>query len=786
MPNELNCQDLMEAFFSALGKRDINECETILAQLLSLSNQRPAYVPWCAYLEGILLNERDRDWAKAERIFNRLLKSDLDLPLHGRVLLALGLSYQYQGRWEDAIRAYGDALPLFTELDRPVDQVKAWKQMAICYRRGFTRGDFGPEALQLAIEHCQLALGVLEPIPDPSPNIAWLKGSVWNTLGLIHGSLGQWDEAINCYEQDLDICESLDDRFGIGLSYGNIAEIHQKRGRNTWPQALQAYQKALSIIREFDDRYEETEALANLGFLHQEMGQDEPALDYYGQAIYIIEEMRAGISAEAARAGFFATIIDTYANAVLLCLEAGREAQAFDYVERARSRAFLDVLTAGSPQLSREMAVTPMTLSEVQTALPTDTILIEYFTTGLVEARNDRVSTEHVPQRHRFPPAKTLLFVVTRDGLQVHDVDLSPNDLLPRQLDSVVERHFLKPQIRQTLYERLIAPAVGLIRGRRRLYLIPHGPLHYIPFQALIAPDGETLLRDNGPQLVYAPSATILFRCSREVPDRAPLPCLALGFNGTGKFQLHFAEEEARCVIQQTGGHVLAGPASKRAALYEQAANYRVLHFSCHGEFDPESPLTSALHLAPEEALTALDVMEHLRLNCDLVTLSACESGLSRVRRGDELIGLIRAFMHAGAPVLLSTLWRVDERSTSILMEQFYRNAQTGMDFAEALQKAQLYLKNLTRREIVDVLARFLADEMLQSASPADESRAKIPAPAADLDLTGAYLKALDTQGGRESKSLLDQVDGDNVFMDPYFWAPFVLVGSCELGTLKE
>ena len=146
MPNELNCQDLIEAFFSALGKRDINECETILAQLLSLSDQRPAYVPWCAYLEGILLNERDRDWAKAERIFNRLLKSDLDLPLRGRVLLALGLSYQYQGRWEDAIRAYGDALPLFTELDRPVDQVKAWKQMAICYRRGFTRGDFGSQA----------------------------------------------------------------------------------------------------------------------------------------------------------------------------------------------------------------------------------------------------------------------------------------------------------------------------------------------------------------------------------------------------------------------------------------------------------------------------------------------------------------------------------------------------------------------------------------------------------------------------------------------------------------
>ena len=109
--------------------------------------------------------------------------------------------------------------------------------------------------------------------------------------------------------------------------------------------------------------------------------------------------------------------------------------------------------------------------------------------------------------------------------------------------------------------------------------------------------------------------------------------------------------------------------------------------------------------------MTALDVLEHLYLHCDLVTLSACESGLSRVRRGDELIGLIRAFMHIGAPALVSTMWRVDERSTLILMEKFYQDVQHGAGFAKALKQAQLYLKNLTREEALSILQRSAADD---------------------------------------------------------------------------
>ncbi|MDY7075797.1 MAG: CHAT domain-containing tetratricopeptide repeat protein [Chloroflexota bacterium] len=775
--------NLIKDFFAALENRNLSQCEAVLAQLTSLSCQQPAYTPWCAYFDGILANERDHNWAKAERIFDHLLRADLDPPLRGRVLLALGRTCEYEGRWEEAICAYERALPIFAELGRPVDQAKAWKQMAISRRRGFTRGDFGPQALQKAITHCQRSLDLLEPIADPPGDVAWLKGSVWNTLGLIHRSLGQWDQALACYRQDLDICRSLGDRFGIGLSYGNLGEVYQKRGRDTWPQALDAYQKALSVIREFGNRYEEAEVLANLGFLYQEMGECGLALDHYGQAICLIESLRAGVSAKAARAGFFATVVDTYANTVLLCLEAGREEHAFDYVERARSRALLDVLITGSSDLSREMAATPMTLAEVQTALPAGALLIEYFTTGLVEARDDRAASDPSSYRHRFPPARTLIFAVTGDRLQVHDAELSPNDLLPRQLDSVVERHFLKPEIRRALYDKLIAPVEGLLRDRRRLYLVPHGPLHYIPFQALVAADGDPLLREEGPQLVYAPSATILFRHGRKKPARAPLPCLALGYNDPGAARLRFAEEEAHSVARLIGGRVMSGPSPKKAALYSQATNHQVLHFSCHGEFDPDAPLASGLHLAPGETLTALDVLEHLRLRCDLVTLSACESGLSRVRRGDELVGLTHAFMHAGTPMLISTLWRVDERSTLILMEKFYQRVQTGTDLAEALKQAQIYLKDLTRREALETWAHCLADEAPISSTPPNESRSDLFATDLVRQRANTYLKGLGTKDG--VGRALGETDDERIFAAPYYWAPFVLVGERGSGGLE-
>jgi CHAT domain-containing protein/tetratricopeptide (TPR) repeat protein len=774
--NVVDGETHIQAFFTALDVRHLEQCVAALVALQSLAQTQPAYESWSSYLSGILANERDHDWAEAERIFSSLLETDLEIRLRGRVLLALGRAYDYQGRWAEAIGVYDASLPIFQQLNQPINQAKAWKQLAIAYRNGFARGDFGADVLQLATHYCQRALDILHSI-TPLEDVAWLTGSIWNTLGAIYMNQGQWDQAIACYEHDLDICRALDDRFGMGRSLGNLGEIYQKRGRDTWSEAFSAYQQALNLIREFDDPYEEAEALANLAFLHQEVGKSELALDYYGRAIELIENLRAGASSETARAGFFATTTDIYANTILLCVEAGRLRLAFDYVERARSRAFLDILGAGSFELSRASEAQPMTLSDVQAALAEDTLLLECFTTGLVEAREHGTINPGV-QRHRFPPSRILLFAVTRNTIHVHDPPLAPDVLRPSQLNNAVERHFLEPTIRRTLYDRLIAPFADGLGDKQRLYIVPHGPLHYIPFQALVAPDGQTLLRENGPVLIFAPSASLLFRRRQTDPAQALDPCLALGYNGAGAHRLHFAEDEARSIVHVMGGQTLAGSAAKKTTLFEQAARYRYLHLSCHGDFDPDSPLESALHLAPGEALTALDVFNHLRLRCDLVTLSACESGLSRVRHGDELIGLVRAFMYAGAPALVCTLWQVDERSTRILMARFYQEIRAGVGFAAALKLAQLYLMNLTRRQALDTLVHIMADEILGRTEPIRTSTSSAHARNSTSEHTDGYLKGLVSSGPNTiPDSVLSGADDDRVFADPYYWAPFILIG---------
>src|SRR5262249_28674402 len=161
---------------------------------------------------------------------------------------------------------------------------------------------------------------------------------------------------------------------------------------------------------------------------------------------------------------------------------------------------------------------------------------------GLIESP-ERTAAVPGAQRHRFPPPKTLFFAITRDSIQTHDANLSPNDLRPSQLNNVVERHFLDPAIRRMLYDRLIAPVAEILAGKTCVSRAPHGPLHYIPFQALLALDGRPLLRDDGPRLSYAPSAPLLLRLVSQVPNYAQGPCLALGFNGTGANRLFFAED---------------------------------------------------------------------------------------------------------------------------------------------------------------------------------------------------------------------------------------------------
>jgi tetratricopeptide (TPR) repeat protein len=684
------CQELVEQFLNAVDLRQLAQLEIVLNKLDGLTQQEPACRDWYIYCLGVKANIIDNDWATAKRIFSELLQKDLEVALRGRALLGLGLNYELQAEWQVAVKTYNECLNIFEQLGQPIDLAKTWQNIAIALETGYTQGEFRANVLEQAVKHCRAALSILQQ-QTPNDEISLLESKIYTTLGLVYRDLGDFGQAQTCFEQTITLSQQLADKLGLGYAYHGLGEILQYQDDSAG--ALTSYLKAGEIYQEFGHTFEIIDILANLAALYHQLGQLSRALQTYQEAIGLIEALRAGVSTELGRVGYFATVVNTYMNAVLFCLDIGEPEQAFNFMEQARSRTFLDLLVAGAPEIAREAKAPTLTLAEVQAKLPADALLLEYFTIGLLEVGADAAAIRSTLPRHRFPPDKTLIFAVTHDQFEVYEADFSSNTLRPDNLENVVEDRFLRERMRRTLYDKLVTPAEKLLAGKQHLYLAPHGILHYIPFQALIAPDGDTLLRRAGPLLIYTPSATLLFtRPPRPQEPAQTLPaCLAIGYND---LDLSAAEQEASKIVALMGGQTMLGGSIQKAEIYKQAPRYQFIHFSCHGEFNPEAPLESFLCLAPEELLTAVDVIQHLRLRCDLVTLSACESGLSRVLRGDELMGLPRAFMYAGTWSLISTLWRVREHSTQLLMNKFYQGIKSGLTFSKALQQAQLYLKH--------------------------------------------------------------------------------------------
>jgi CHAT domain-containing protein len=230
----------------------------------------------------------------------------------------------------------------------------------------------------------------------------------------------------------------------------------------------------------------------------------------------------------------------------------------------------------------------------------------------------------------------------------------------------------------QALHALIWQPLAHAVQAYQRLVVVPHRVLHYVPFAAL--QDGVTPLLDRH-EISLAPSVGLWLN-GRAAPAEPPVAWRRVAAFGVGGDTLPHVATEVRAVAQafssQPGGSatMCLDRQATQAALREALDGADVLHLACHGQFRADSPYFSALHLG-DGPLTVRDAAA-LPLKAQLVTLSACETGMSKVAPGDELLGLLRGFLLAGAPRVLSTHWTVDDASTAALMAQFYRGVLAG------------------------------------------------------------------------------------------------------------
>ncbi|MEI6206613.1 MAG: CHAT domain-containing protein [Desulfuromonadales bacterium] len=524
----------------------------------------------------------------------------------------------------------------------------------------------------------------------------------------------------------------------------NLAKIFLARGDaeaalKNWAAAEASYRRALEAADAMLLREVRWRALFGMARLQQKGGDTAAAIESYRQAIDTVEGLRAEIRLDQLKDGFLANKMDLYAGMVGLLVDLNRSDEAFSVAERSRARNLIDILGRQRLSLSgavdQELYDRQNRLKEqiqeqealaLQTARPQERAM---FAQALERLRADYQDLLLDIERKRpellaLVKADPVSLTEIRQQLEPGVVLLSYYQLADRLLCWRIEHDrarlfILKAPARELgetiagyrrmlqnleplekdsreLYDRLLAEPLAGLTQARAIGIVPHGSLHYLAFATLS--DGRDFVVDRQ-QLFYLPAASVLrYTLSRRRVNKN-LRVLAIGNPDLGNraLDLPFAEREAGTLRwNYPEVTTLTREKATESWVREHISEFGIIHFASHGEFDPVNPLFSAVRLAPDkksDGKLQADEIFGLDITADLVVLSACQTGLGDIRSGDDVVGMNRAFIFAGTHSLMSSLWRVSDVSTAILMKQFYREYTKGGK-AESLRKAMLHVKN--------------------------------------------------------------------------------------------
>ncbi len=502
--------------------------------------------------------------------------------------------------------------------------------------------------------------------------------------------------------------------------------------------AARAWESALAMGREMALREVTWRALYGLARIAAARDDRPSALDRLYSAVEVIEGMRADIKIEQLRDSFIADKLAVYETLVVLLADMGRTGAAFEAAERSRARNFVDLLgnqrlslgNAVDQDLYERQAVLKSRIAETEALAAQSTAegertVYRRSLAGLqdelsdlmleIQARNPQlaslvsVSPMSVKKltgllepgvvllAYYLTEDEILLWTVRSDGLALIRTPLRRDLLAQTVLDYRRMIQNLEPleETARQLHGWLMKPAAAAVAGADVVGIIPHNALHYLSFGTLQGPDGYVV--ETVP-LFYLPTASLLeYTLSRRTETRNPR-VLAIGNPDLDDpaLALPFAEYEVGAIGWNFPDvAVLTEERATEAWVVRNIADFGIIHLASHGEFDPINPLFSAIKLAKGDAadgnLAAAEVFG-LKIDADMVVLSACQTGLGRITAGDDVIGLNRAFFYAGTHAIVSSLWRVSDVSTAMLIKHFYRQYVIHRK-AESLRRAMLHVK---------------------------------------------------------------------------------------------
>jgi len=656
----------------------------------------------------------------------------------GNIMSNIGAVYLMLGDLEQAQMSVEGARKLFQEAGSPE-------------REAFALNNLGLIAIQqgdpvMALANYQEALQIWQTL-DSTAGQATALGNI----GIYYLLQEQPEAALASLEAAIPLAQETGDPLVTNRILNMIGFAHSLLGQYDLAQAQ--HDQALVMADKISDPVGKLTAHLGLGVLSFGRKKPEAAFEHLEQAVDLLERLQGRLTVEELKTIFSGKFADAYELMVHVSLELDRPQTAFHYAERGRARTFLtflgnqrvdpkgtedtdliqyeiqlrgeltalerqlqdewnkpadkrsqqvlDHITANletrrqeyerlliqlqltNPEYTTLVSVAPLTSEETQALLreqAPDTTLLAYF-----------VGAE-----------ETVIFVVGPETFYAQAVLVTRQELR-RQVNALLAQMKAAPLLAsawqepaQALYDWLIAPVQKHLPSAgpvapARLGIIPHDLLHYFPFGLLH--NGENVLLDDY-ALFYAPSVSSLRFIFDKRHSQAGTLLAFANPEAPGQAYLSYALEEAQIVAALYETRPLVGSAASEGRFQAEAGKYGLIHIAAHGEYNPHSPLFSAILLQPDDnedgRLETHEVFDLDLPQTDLVVLSACQTHLGELSGGDELVGLERAFIRAGSPSLLTTLWSVDDAATAELMGWFYTHLRAGVSKAEALRLAQL------------------------------------------------------------------------------------------------
>lgn len=648
-------------------------------------------------------------------------ESRADLLGKGQAFIGLGAAYGAIGNYKKAIEYYQQSLEVAHSLKSADLEASVLRNLGLLY---YAQKDY-----KKAVEYQEQSLAIAKQQRDRRGEALALSN-----LGLVHYSLTDYAKAIDDHKQSLAIASALGDRFVQGRVLENLGIAYY--AVKNYRQAIESHQQSLAIARELSDRHAEGRALTNLGDALYKAKQPAEAIKVLFSAIEIWESLRSNLeNNDLNLVSIFETQETSYSTLQEVLANQNQPKKALEITERGRAQAFVRLLTnrfssqSGQATLkSSETQIKPLDIQEIQQiAKEQNSTLVSYSIikevgeadgqrklqdselyiwvmqpTGKIEFR--RISLKRLVEEQT-----SLKALITQgrcfipsclENKQLSQPATNPTGTMP-----IGEQRFLYPSL-QELYQLLIEPIADLLPQdpASRITFIPHESLFLVPFAALQDSSGNYLIEKH--TILTAPSIQVLSLTKKQqqlasgkgalVVGNPTMPSVAFTTNQPPQqlSSLPHAETEAIAIAQLLNAEPLTGDKATKLAVLQQIERSRIVHLATHGILDDVEGLgvPGVIALAPSKGdsglLTASEIF-NLRLNAELVVLSACNTGRGRIT-GDGIIGLSRSFIAAGVPSVVVSLWSVTDQSTADLMAEFYRQMQLTPDIAQALRKAML------------------------------------------------------------------------------------------------